>query len=79
MVRTWRRRYDTESQVARDLQFLENGFIERNAAGDFTLPLDRVKPIAVLMMDGDIRYDYSSDELLEYLLAMLKGLHEPQN
>lgn len=69
--------YETADQVAYDMEFLEDRFTERNPAGEFSLPIENVKPLAVLMMDGDIRYDYVDAELLEYLLAILKGIHEP--
>lgn len=69
--------YENAYQVAHDMEFLADRFIERNPAGDFSLPLDNVKPLAVLMIDGDIRYDYANAELLEYLLAILKSIHEP--
>ena len=71
--------YETADQVAYDMEFLEDRFTERNPAGEFSLPLENVKPLAALMIDGDIRYDYANAELLEYLLAILKGIHEPSS
>lgn len=62
---------DLDSQVARDLERLEGNFVERGEGNDFSLPLDSVQPLAVLLMDGHIRYDHNDDELLTYMLALL--------
>jgi hypothetical protein len=57
--------------VAADLDRLEGNFIERGEGDNFSLPLESVQALAVLLMDGHIRYDYTGDELLTYMLALL--------
>ena len=65
------RRLDTDSQVVRDLERLEGDFLERTGDDKFHVSLQSVQPLVVLMMDGYLRYDYSGEELLRYMLTLL--------
>ena len=62
---------ELDSLIARDLARLEGLFFERGDGDQYDLPLQSVQPLAVLMMDGNIRYDYTRDELLTYVLTLL--------
>ena len=62
---------ELDSLVARDLARLEGILFEPADGNQYHLPLQSVQPLAVLMMDGNIRYDYTRDELLTYALTLL--------
>lgn len=65
--------YDFDYQIAHDLETLQSSFIECDSNGKFSLPLQRVQPLVVLMVDGSVRYEHDGSDLLEYTLRMLKG------
>jgi hypothetical protein len=65
--------YDFDYQIAHDLETLQNNFVECDSTGGFSLPLQSVQPLAILMMDGSVRYNYQDAELLEYTLRILGG------
>lgn len=63
--------YDFDYQVAHDLETLQNQFLECDSSGGFSLLLQSVQPLAILMMDGNVRYEYRDVELIEYTLRIL--------
>lgn len=67
------------SQIVRDIEYLQDKFIERDNPGNYLLDLESVQPLAVLMMDGAIRYDYHDDELLNYMLELLAANVDPNS
>ena len=64
--------YDFEYQIAHDLQVLEDKFLESEESG-FSLHIQTVESLAILMLDGSVRYDYHDEALLEYMLRILSG------
>jgi hypothetical protein len=71
--------YDFDDQIAHDLEILENQFIERDSTGGFSLPIHSVQPLAILMMDGNIRYEHADEELLEYMLRVVGAFDLPNS
>jgi hypothetical protein len=53
-----------------DLDFLADNFISFDGVDQYSLYLKVVQPLALLMMDGNVRYDYEEDELLTYMLSL---------
>jgi hypothetical protein len=64
--------YDFDRQIAYDLEILSNQFLESDGEG-FSLSVQAVEPLAILMLDGSVRYDHHDDGLLEYMLRILSG------
>lgn len=67
-------------RMLKDLQHLEDNFIECDSQGNYTIDLKEVDPIVLLMMDGNIRYGYEQDELLLYMMNLFGPVvgFEPQ-
>jgi len=65
--------YNFEDQIAHDIEILEDAFIDVDTSGDFSLSLQAVQALAILMMDGNVRYGYEEEELLEYTIEILGG------
>ena len=67
-------------RMLKDLQHLEDNFIESDGRGNYTIDLKEVDPIVLLMMDGNIRYGYEQDELLLYMMNLFGPVvgFEPQ-
>ena len=66
--------YNFEDQIAHDIENLEDTFIDVDTTGSFSLSLQAVQALAILMMDGNVRYGYEDEELLEYTIEILGGL-----
>jgi hypothetical protein len=64
--------YEIDDQIAHDLAVLENKFLEGDGDG-FSLPVHAVEPLAIIMLDGSVRYDYHGEALMEYMLRILSG------
>jgi len=64
--------YQFDYQIAHDLEILSNQFLESDGDG-FSLSVQAVEPLAILMLDGSVRYDYHNDGLLEYMVRILSG------
>ena len=64
--------YDFDHQIAHDLEILGNQFLESYGEG-FSLSVQAVEPLAILMLDGSVRYDYHDEGLLEYMVRILGG------
>jgi hypothetical protein len=64
--------YEFDYQIAHDLQVLEDKFLESEGDG-FSLHIQGVESLAILMLDGSVRYDYHDEGLLEYMLRILSG------
>jgi hypothetical protein len=61
-----------DDQIAHDLAVLENKFLEADGEG-FSLPVHAVEALAIIMLDGSVRYDYHEEALMEYMLRILGG------
>jgi hypothetical protein len=68
--------YDFEYQITHDLETLQNKLIDCDSNGQFSIRLDLVQPLVVLMMDGSVRYQHGDQALLEYTLRLLEGLDD---
>ncbi|PEV33306.1 hypothetical protein [Bacillus thuringiensis] len=53
-----------------DLNILENRFIDTNSDGSYILCVQSIQPLFVLMMDGNIRYQYTEENLIYYMLDL---------
>jgi hypothetical protein len=71
--------YDFEYQITHDVETLQNKLIDCDSNGQFSIRLDLVKPLVVLMMDGSVRYQHGDQALLEYTLRLLEGLDDPED
>jgi hypothetical protein len=67
------RRYgfsDDGPDIISDLNHLEDNFISSDDQASYSIGLTDVESIAVLMMDGHIRYGYVAEELLHYMMDL---------
>lgn len=62
---------ELEDRIVADLDFLEGQFVEQIDQGGWRLLLSTVKPLALVLLDGAIRYDYEDHDLLVYGLEVL--------
>jgi hypothetical protein len=62
------RNIDVTSRVMSDLQYLEDNYISFDDDENYSLDLKGVQPLALLMMDGNIRYSYEEEELFQYMM-----------
>ncbi len=69
---------DSTSSIRYDLEYLEDNFIERNSIGNYELDLNQVQSLVVLMMDGNLRYNYEEDELLSYMMNLFGPMTEDE-
>jgi len=82
----WRKEFelrglDQTSRLSEDLNTLESDFITMDrGTKTFQVILEHVLPLMTLMIDGQIRYSYTGDDLLEYMMNLLgpmKGYEGP--
>jgi hypothetical protein len=68
-----KRRYrfsDNVPDIISDLNHLEDTFISSDDQASYSISLTEVESLAVLMMDGRIRYEYGAEELLYYMMDL---------
>lgn len=65
------RGFDFDTRILYDLMTLEGELIEVVEAERYTVEMKRVKPIAVTLMDGEIRFEYDRKSLLHYAFNVL--------
>ncbi len=69
-----------DERIIQDLDYLEGERLELDDdTGKYSIELQTVQPLATIMMDGSIRYDYSGDELLLYVTNVVLDLDIYQN
>jgi len=76
------RELDTRDRFSFDLEELKDLCIRMSTDQGCNVNLREVQPLAVLMMDGNERYGYTSDELLFYMMDLFgpyKGYTSPQD
>ena len=59
---------DTDDRIASDIEYLCDHMISQTSYGLYVLEFDRVIPLVVIMLDGQIRYGYEDQELLMYMM-----------
>ena len=64
------RNMDVNARIAYDLEHLEDIFIERNSTGNFVFDFKEMQSLALTMMDGNLRYGYEEEELLDYMMNL---------
>lgn len=69
------RNFSLQEKVNWDIESLEDIYIQTDNAGNYSIDLGSVQPIAILMMDGNERYCYSNDTLLFYMMDVF-GPHK---
>lgn len=69
-----RRNKDIKERIIYDLDFLSESFIQYKESSKITINLTTVLPIATLMLDGSIRYDYNQGQTLDYIMNLLGGM-----
>lgn len=58
------------TRIAEDLDHLEGNLIDRNINGNYEINLEILQPLVILMMDGNLRYNYSNEELIKYMMSL---------
>lgn len=69
-----KRSKDIKDRIFDDLDYLSDIFIQYGDFNNITINLTSVLPIASLMLDGSIRYEYNQDQTLEYIMNLLGGM-----
>lgn len=64
------RELDLETRISYDIDYLERSFFDCDHAGRYKLSLRLVYPLAIIMMDGYIRYGYKHNELIKYMMSI---------
>jgi hypothetical protein len=59
---------DFESRLATDLEFLSDNLISQDGSGKFSIIAETVRPVAAVMLDGQLRYEHEGDQLLNYMM-----------
>lgn len=65
------RSQDVSMGITHDLEQLKDNFIEMNNAGNYVFDIRAVQPLALMMMDGNLRYGYEEEVLLDYMMNLL--------
>jgi len=62
---------ELSERLSEDLNTLERDLISMDrGTNTYCVILEAVRPLMVLMMDGEIRYSYAGDDLLEYMMSL---------
>lgn len=69
-----KRNKDIKDRIFDDLDYLSNSFIQNTEFNKIIIDLTTVLPIATLMLDGSIRYEYNQDQTLDYIMNLLRGM-----
>lgn len=73
---------DDAPDILSDLAHLETAFISSDDLGNYSIDLTSIEALAVLMMDGRIRYSYVGEELLYYMMDLFgpnEGYDQPDD
>lgn len=70
------RGYTTEARLAIDLDILDGVYIKRNDDGGYSVMFEAVESLIALTIDARIRYKYSGDELIEYLMDLFGPMED---
>jgi hypothetical protein len=76
------RQLDIRERLSFDLEALKDLYVRTRGSGISHVSLCEVQPLVVLMMDGNERYGYMSDDLLFYMMDLFgpyKGYVPPQD
>ncbi len=76
------RQLNIPERLSFDLEGLEELYVHRSTQGGWRVSLDELQPLVILMMDGNERYGYESDELLFYMMDLFgphKGYVPPED
>jgi len=76
------RKLGTRDRLSLDLEELKDIYIRMSKSHGCYVNLLEVQPLVVLMMDGNERYGYTSDDLLFYMMDLFgpyKGYTSPQD
>lgn len=65
---------DIKDRIFEDLDYLSDSFIQNMDINNIAINLSSVLPIATLMLDGSIRYEYNQVQTLEYIMNLLGGM-----
>lgn len=74
------RNLDTDSRIALDLEFLKDEFLSQHINGNYSIDILDLQPLVLLMMEGNVRYEYEGNELIDYMMNLfgpIKGYEPP--
>ena len=74
--------YEVGSRIASDLDILCDNLVSQDYSGRYSVDADAVRPLAAIMLDGNIRYEYTGEELLIYMMDVFgrqRGYETPQD
>ena len=62
---------ELSERLSEDLNTLDRDLIRMDrGANTYCVILEAIRPLMILMMDGEIRYSYTGDDLLEYMMNL---------
>lgn len=62
-----------QERFAKDIDNLTGEYIQSHATQGWVLDLDALKPLSLLLLDAELRFDLRGDELLEHVYELFKS------